>query len=270
MKSLTKAIAIIGLSAFAQLPASAAIVPTWGYDLVSIWTAASPTGTGTGVYTDLANKRLSWGSSILANRSSLTISSDPSGTVDTYIGTGIPDSSYFGIGSSLVHHNEPITGTSLTSATLRSTLTLFASGTDGSGTGTGPDPVNLNILFTETPNAAGTCVVSSATPCRDIFVLTTPLQNQSFLWDSTTYFVNIFPTNGNLSWLTDAACATVGITSGTSGQRCTGFTTEENQDTELMFGFTVSSSPLSVPEPESLVLVSLALLGANWVRNQKR
>jgi hypothetical protein len=258
MKYLKNALVAVGLGLVLQASSQATIVNTWGYTVQSIWTAENPTGTPTGVFVDGTNKQLSWGAAALVDRSSLTISTDPTGTANTYVGVGIPGAAYIAAGSSLTHHKEPITGTTLQGATLRSTLSLFASGVANTGAATGPGAVNLNILFNETTNAPP-CAVLSPTPCNDIFVLTTPLQNQSFVWDTETYYVNLFPVSDTLAWLSDAACATVGITTGISGQRCTGFTTPETNDTTLTFGFTVSTTPLSVPEPASVALTGLAL-----------
>jgi hypothetical protein len=169
-----------------------------------------------------------------------------------------------GVSTSLTHTNNPITGTSLTSATLSNNVVLkpFIPSQPTLPTQT----VNFNIAFVETPNTTPCAVVTSPTPCNDIFVLTSGLLNQAFTYNDglgggpLTYFVNIFPiTGGVLGVLPTAACTAAGRPAG-----CFGFTTPEQQATTLRFGFTISASPLTVPEPATLGLLGLGLLGLGF------
>lgn len=260
---VTLAAAVLAPSLLIAGNANAAVV-TWGYDILSGFTQ-SVIGGATTNYPAPGTSSLSWGTSTGSGQSSLVIN-NPSiigGSVDTYIG-GVPPAvaPYLGFSTSLTHNNNPITGNSLTSATLRNAVTLTPTVPAG---GALPDQVvNFDIAFSETPNTAGTCVVAgSPTPCNDIFVLTSGLLNQSFTYDAgdgdglLTYFVNIFPTTGGvLSVLDNGVCAAAG-----QGNGCLGFTTPENQSTTLAFGFTISTNPLTVPEPTVLALLGLGLLG---------
>jgi hypothetical protein len=256
MKAIGKLVAALGLGLALQA-AQAAIITAWDYQVTSLWTSASPAGV------IVTPTTLTWGTSTGQGPSSLTIANPAPGVVDTYVGTGIPPSVFAADGSSITHANHPINGTSLASAVLNSSLVLKAKVPVPSGTPTGPAPISLNIAFEETPNQAPCAVSGSPTPCNDIFVLLSPLQNQSFSWDSDgpggdpaqNYFVNVFPKQGILSTLEDAACIAAGVSPG-----CTGFTTAELQDTTLPFAFTVSTEPVNhVPEPGSLALVGLGL-----------
>lgn len=259
---------VLGLAA--EMPAEAAIVSNWAYSIETVWTAATPSGNPPwGV--DLTSHVLSWGEYDLSDRSSLTIKTEPSGTVITYVGSGLPGSTYQGNGSTLVHHNEPVSGTTLTVATLTTSLHLYDPVTHLQASLV---PMTLSIQFKETPNQTP-CAVASATPCRDIFAISAEklLQNQYFNYAGQYYYVNLYPimsTGSGMNWLSNAACATVGLTTGASGKRCAGFTTEENHDTQMKFGFTVSTQPLTIPEPGALALVGIALIGLGRLRFWRR
>ena len=269
MKFVKNALVSVGLGLLLQAGSQAAVITQWTYNVSSSWTAASPGGAPP-VGVDLTASQLSWGDALLANRSTLTITNPAAGLVDTYVGVGLPPSIFAAPGSTITHANNPIGGTSLATATLRSSLTLNA--VLPAGGPTGPTPIDLDILFEETPNATPCAVTASPTPCNDIFVLTTPLQNQLFTWDSdgaggdapVDYYVNIFPTTGVLDLLEPAACIAAGIANGI----CIGFTTPEAQTTALPFSFTVSTEPSSVPEPGSMALAGLALLGLTVARKR--
>lgn len=240
-----------------------AAVTTWGYDILSGFTQ-SVIGPTTTNYPVPGTTSLSWGTSTGSGQSSLVIN-NPSilgSSVDTYIGGAPPAAApYLGFSTSLTHNNNPITGDTLTSATLRNAVTLTPTVPAGAAL---PDQVvNFDISFAETTNSAPCAVLGSPTPCNDIFVLTSGLLNQTFMYDAgdgdglLTYFVNIFPTTGGvLSTLANEVCAAASQPFG-----CIGFTTPENASTTLAFGFTISTNPLSVPEPGVLALLGLGLLG---------
>lgn len=257
------AAAVIACSALT--PAAAGpIVTQWDVDLSGIWSSRTPGS----VSISGDQQTLSWGvpSTPGGDQSSLVITNPAAGdTVDTYIGSTTIPNSFNADSVSLTHNNNVIqTGSSLSTATLELDLKLTPL-LPNPGSTTPIIPVSYKIDFNETPNSTP-CAVSSPTPCNDIFVLLTGLLNTSFMYDSQEYFINAFPitSGGKLSVLPNAACLAAGAPNG-----CTGFTTPENQSTQLDFGFTVSTMPLSVPEPGSMALLGLAL-GALALTNRKR
>ena len=272
MKHLIKRLAVaVGIAASAlSAQADPTIVTNWSYSLGSIFSAAAP-GAVSGVGTDT----LSWGTSTGSGQSSLVIGNNNivNAPVTTFIGApGMIPPAFWAAGNSITHNNNPITGASLTSATLTASLNLSAllpvptPGAPGA-----LPPLLVNIGFVETPNTAPCTVVGSPTPCNDIFVLVGGLLNQVFSYDvdgsgAVNYFLNVFPsTGGVLSQLTAAECSAAG-----QGAGCIGFTTPENQSTTLGFSFTISTQPFMIPEPGSLALVALGMLGvAGLMRRRK-
>lgn len=250
--------------------AHAAIVDTWNYSVSSEW--LSVTGGQNVVLTPLS---LSWGNTVESGgvRSSLVISNSPSvGSLDTYIGGGAPPvvAPFLGTGNTLTHNNFSIpSGSGITGAVLRSTLTLDDPTVAGTQPGALPS-LTFDIAFTETPNVSGSCVAPSPpnNPCNDIFVLKIGLLNAVLPYPdaSQLYFINIFPiAGGALGLLDNAICAAAGVITTTG---CLGFTTIEGQSNPLSFGFTISTERLDIPEPGTLALAGLALLGAGMARRR--
>lgn len=267
MKHFTKILLAAGALAVSALSHAAPVID-WDVTASGTWTSfTSSAGFGPGVQNP-DPLTLIWGTPATqgGGQSSLVINNPVPATtnIPTWYGGGTPPAGYIAPSIALTHTNNPITGRTLTSAVLTAVVTLKPTNPDGPNLPL-PD-IDYSIRFTETPNATPCAADSPAgNPCNDIFVLVDGFLNESFDYDGQTYFVNAFPTSGgNLSTLSDAACAAAGSPSG-----CFGFTTVEGQATNLAFGLTISSERLAVPEPGSLALIGLALAGLGFVSRRR-
>ncbi|PKO88852.1 MAG: hypothetical protein CVU16_13190 [Betaproteobacteria bacterium HGW-Betaproteobacteria-10] len=254
-------------------PASAYTITDWDYILDNGFSAFAPAG-ATAVTGSLNNvalnlpTKLSWPSND-ATQSSLGVGAELAtpgrfaGTLTTNAGP-LPT-------VQLIHSNNPIIGTSLSTATLLDQLQLSVAGENSYFT---LAQLTFNINFLETPNQAP-CAVPGGPVCKDIFVVDAigagfnPADlsfNQNFFFAPLSEWYNAKIFLEGIGVLSDAACDAVfgqGVNRG-----CIGLVTDEGQNNIFQAGLQISSVTFDVPEPGTVALLGLALLGLGATRRK--
>ena len=259
MKSFRKITSILCIFALATLPAKAALVTDWDFEIDSgftSFTGGSVTGSNDNGYWT-APSTLSWGSGA-DGPSSIDVGGATNGNVSGSLQTDGASVNTV----SFTHINNPIAaGAGLTSAMLSDRIFLTPQ-LPVPGPGFAPPNLVFNILFIETTNAAPCAVAGSPTPCNDIFVLDVegagfnPINhtlNQNFGYDGNNYNARLFITG--LDVLEDSACAAALAAAG-----CIGLTTVEGATNTFQVALDITTETFQVPEPGTLAILAIGLL----------
>jgi hypothetical protein len=268
------------------LLAAALVAPLANASMVSQWTVGTYTRFDTGSVTStggvgnpgitIGSQSLSWGTGGVSGID-ITQGGNSGDPANAYQSTPVFTNGAAVDNVIITHRNQPITGNTLTSVDILSTLYLTPLAPAGSTVGP-IGPVTFAINFAETDNGATPCANGGANGagvningCADIFVIDQDSLNFAFLFtdpdDSNTtrtYYLSFFERTGGFTSLPGAACAAAGATA-----PCLGFMTPENQNTPAQFAVTITSQPITIPEPGTLALLGIALTGLGLVRGRR-
>lgn len=267
LRGIFPAAAAVAIMASAA-PAQAEFVNTWAYTVTSSFSNSTTDG-GFGTFTETPTD-LSWGPAD-GPRSGI-------GVVDTPTSGFVNTNGDFEAADDYYHDNNALPLGSISLESTRLTVNIALTPTDPAGAPLAP-PLSrsFDIDFFETPNdgSNGICADGGAVGsginsagCADIFTLEFDFGQFDFTYDGVDYSAFLFedPTSANfpqLGFLSDAACASVGLESG-----CFGFLTAE--DARTVAEFVLSIEGEEVPEPAAIGLFGLGLIGLGMARRRRK